>query len=116
MMITIIGAGPVGCYAASLLADKFKVVVFEEHKSVGLPVQCTGIVTQEIFNFIPNNSKAIINRVGDIRIFAPNNKFIKLKLEKPDIILDRQKFDEYFYNLARKKGVSFLLSHKFIKA
>jgi digeranylgeranylglycerophospholipid reductase len=113
-MIAIIGAGPVGCYAASLLADKFRVVVFEEHKNVGLPIQCTGIVTQEIFNFIPKKNNFMINQVSGVRIFAPNNKFIKLKLDKPDIIVDRQKFDSYFYNLARKKGVEFFFSHKFM--
>jgi geranylgeranyl reductase family protein len=113
-MIAIIGAGPVGCYAASLLADKFKVVVFEEHKSVGLPIQCTGIVTQEIFNFVPKENNFIVNQARVVRIFAPNNDFIKLKLDKPDIIVDRQKFDTYFYNLAKKKGVEFFFSHKLI--
>jgi len=113
-MITVVGAGPVGCFAASLLADKFDVLVIEEHKSVGLPVQCTGIVTQEIFNFVPRKNNFIINEVSDVRIFSPDNKFIKLRLEKPDIILDRQKFDNYFYNLAKKKGVKFLFNHKFI--
>lgn len=113
-MIAIIGAGPVGCYAASLLADKFKVAVFEEHKQVGLPIQCTGIVTHEIFNFVPKKNDFIINKVSDVRIFSPNSKFIKLKLDKPDIILDRQKFDAYFYELARKNGVKFFFSHKFM--
>jgi len=113
-MIAIIGAGPVGCYAASLLTNKFRVVVFEEHKGVGLPIQCTGIVTQEIFNFVPKKNNFLINQARDVRVFAPNNKFIKLKLDKPDIILDRQKFDYYFYNLARKKGVEFFFSHKFM--
>jgi len=120
MMIAIIGAGPVGCYAASLLADEHDVIVIEEHKSVGLPVQCTGIVTQEIFNFVPRKNNFIINEVSDVRIFSPNNTHntpdahLSLKLEKPDIILDRHKFDLYFYNLARKKGVKFLFNHRFI--
>jgi digeranylgeranylglycerophospholipid reductase len=114
-MIAIIGAGPVGSYAASLLAGDFEVKVFEEHPGVGLPVQCTGIVTQEIFNFIPKRSNFVLNKVDEIRILSPNNKFLKLSLDKPDIILDRQKFDQYFYNLARKNGAEFFFSHRFIK-
>ncbi|MBN2053159.1 NAD(P)/FAD-dependent oxidoreductase [Candidatus Woesearchaeota archaeon] len=114
-MIAIVGAGPVGCYVASLLAAKHDVLVVEEHKSVGLPVQCTGIVTQEIFDFISGkHNNFIINEVNDVRIFSPNNKFISLKLEQPDLILDRQKFDLYFFKLARKKGVKFLFNHRFI--
>ena len=113
MMIAIIGAGPVGSYAASLLAGDFEVKVFEEHPGVGLPVQCTGIVTQEIFNFIPKKSDFVLNKVDEIRIFSPNNKFLKLSFEKPDIILDRQKFDQYFYNLARRNGAEFFFNHRF---
>jgi geranylgeranyl reductase family protein len=114
-MIIIIGSGPVGCYAASLLADNFKVTVFEEHKGVGLPVQCTGIVTQEIFDFVPRKNDFVVNEARNVRIFAPDNKHLDLKLEKPDIILDRQKFDNYFYNQAKNKGVSFAFNHRFIK-
>ena len=113
-MIAIIGAGPVGCYLASLLAGNYEVTVFEEHKGVGLPVQCTGIVTQEIFKFVPEKNDFVINKADDVRIYAPNNKFIKLKLEKPDLIIDRQKFDTYFYKLAKKKGVKFVFNHSFI--
>lgn len=115
-MIAIIGAGPVGCYAASLLADSYEVVVFEEHKSVGLPIQCTGIVTQEIFKFVPKKNDFVINKTNKVRIFAPNKKHIQLKLEKPDLIIDRQKFDNYFYQQAKKKGVKFVFNHKFISA
>jgi digeranylgeranylglycerophospholipid reductase len=115
-MIIIVGAGPVGCHAASLLADKFKVCVFEEHKQVGLPVQCTGIVTQEIFDFVPRKNDFVINEIGDVRIFAADNKFLKLNLENADIILDRQKFDNYFRQQAKKKGVSFMFNHRFVKA
>lgn len=113
-MIAIIGAGPVGCYAAALLADNHEVKVFEEHKSVGLPVQCTGIVTQEIFNFVPKKNNFVINQVNDVRIFAPNNKHLRLKLKNPDIVINRQKFDNYFYNMARKKGAEFFFNHRFI--
>ena len=116
IMITVVGAGPVGCYAASLLADKFKVVVFEEHSKIGLPVQCTGIVTQEIFSFIPKRNCFIINKVKDVRIFPPDNKFLKLSLQEPDLIIDRTRFDNYFYNLAKRKGVKFYLNHKFLSA
>jgi len=115
-MISIIGAGPVGCYAAALLADDFEVKVFEEHSQVGLPVQCTGIVTPDIFKFVPKNNDFIINRISDVRIFSPDNKHIKLKFKNPDLILDRAKFDNYFYDLARKKGVEFYFQHRFVSA
>jgi geranylgeranyl reductase family protein len=113
-MITIIGAGPVGCYAASLLADDFEVAVFEEHGKIGLPIQCTGILTQEIYGYAPKRNSFVLNQTEDVRIFSPDKNHLKLQLEKPDIIVDRQKFDTYFYNQARKKGVKFYFSHRFM--
>ncbi len=114
-MILIIGAGPIGCYAASLLAEEHEIIVVEEHSSVGLPVQCTGIVTSEILNFIPKNNKSIINRISKVRIISPNDSVLNLTFEKSDIILDRTLFDKYFYEKAKKKNVSFLFNHRFIK-
>lgn len=113
-MITIIGAGPVGCYAASLLADDFEVAVFEEHDKIGLPIQCTGILTQEIYGYVPKRNSFVVNQANDVRIFSPDKNHLKLQLEKPDLIVDRKKFDTYFHNQARKKGVKFYFSHRFM--
>lgn len=113
-MIAIIGAGPVGCYAAALLAEGNEVTVYEEHKAVGLPVQCTGIITTDIYKFVPKKNNFVINKANNVRIFSPNGKHLQLKLEKPDLIIDRTRFDKYFYNLAKKKGAKFVFNHKFI--
>jgi digeranylgeranylglycerophospholipid reductase len=116
-MIYIIGAGPIGCYAAYLLAKKKDVRVFEEHTSIGTPVQCTGIVTHDIMKFIPKDSECIINKIDYAKIYAPNGKFLEVKFNKPDIILDREWFDQYFYNKAKKRGpkIRFYMGYKLIK-
>ena len=78
-MITVVGAGPAGCYAAYRLAQAGKTVqIFEEHNEVGVPVQCTGIVTSSIMNILKLKKECIINEVSRVKIFAPNNNFIKL--------------------------------------
>lgn len=113
----IVGAGPVGSYAASLLARKgggSDVTVFEEHPAIGAPAHCTGIVTDEIFRFIPKDSKFVVNRISDVRIVAPGGKAIGLNFKKPDIILDRVAFDNHFYNRAIDSGADVLLRHRFV--
>jgi digeranylgeranylglycerophospholipid reductase len=114
--IAIIGAGPVGSYAASLLAkyQDTEVLLFEEHASIGTPVHCTGIVTPEIFNFIPKKSRFVINKIHDVRIFAPNGSFLPLSFKQPDIILDRVAFDQHFFNLACKAGAHPHMKHRFM--
>ncbi len=112
-MISIIGAGPAGSYAAYLLAKQgHEVHVYEEHPKIGKPVQCTGIVTSSIKDIIEMKKEFIANTIDTARIYAPNNKFIELKL-KPNYILDREKFDNHLANMAKKAGAKIHTNHKF---
>jgi geranylgeranyl reductase family protein len=113
-MITIIGAGPIGCYTAYLLASSGKTVqVFEKKSKIGIPVQCTGLVTKKILKYIDLPKKTIANKVDNI-IVKSHDK-VKFKLKRPELVLHRDKFDQYLYNLAKSKGVSFNLNHCFEK-
>ena len=74
-MITIIGAGPAGSYLAYLLAKKGKeVTLIEEHKKVGSPVQCTGIVTGSIKKFIKLPDKVVANKCNKVVVVSKNNR------------------------------------------
>ena len=47
MDATIVGAGPVGCFLARELKG-LELQIFEEHKGVGEPVQCTGLISKNV--------------------------------------------------------------------
>jgi len=112
--ISIIGAGPVGNYLAYLLAkNNFDVCVFEEHESVGLPVQCTGITISYLAELVELKKDFVVNRINKAKIFAPNNRFIDVNLDN-NIILDRTRFDQYLMEKAKKAGAKFFLSHRFL--
>jgi geranylgeranyl reductase family protein len=113
-MISIIGAGPAGCYAAYLLAKKGKEVqIFEEHKEIGLPVQCTGLVTSSIKDILKLKKDIIINEIDKVKIFSKNNS-LELKLKDKNLILNRKKFDNYLADLAISKGAKIFLNYKFV--
>ncbi len=115
-MIYIIGAGPIGCYAAYSLSSKYNVKVFEQKNEVGEPVQCTGIFTSEILKYIPTNSEFIINRPNAAKIIAPNGKSIIVKSKKKDIVVNRKQFDQFFFEKATKRRkVRINLNHELIK-
>lgn len=118
MKSVIIGAGPIGSYAASLLAKHpdTDVSLYEEHATIGAPVHCTGIVTPEIFRFISKKSKFVLNEICDVRIFSQNGATLRLGFKQPDIILDRMAFDEHFFNLACKAGACPHLKHRFLSS
>jgi len=114
-MVTIIGAGPIGCYIAYLLAKAGKdVEIFEEHYNVGKPVQCAGLVTAKIFDIIdfPIN-KVIVNRIKKAKIISANKEFI-LQFKRPDIVLDREKFDKLIAKKAVEAGANLYRGYKFL--
>ncbi len=109
--ITIIGAGPVGSKCAEELAIKSnRVRVFEEHKKIGEPIQCTGIVTKDLFDIVKPNKKWIVNRLNKVEINTPNGT--KTVLKTTDIVIDRTKFDCALKEKAEKEGVKFILGKK----
>lgn len=109
-MISVIGAGPVGSYAAYLLAKHEDVSLFEEHREIGRPVQCTGIVTPSINKIIKN--KFVVNRVGRVRVFSPNNSFVELKIKK-NLVIDRARFDRFLAEKAVDAGARLFLKCRF---
>ena len=111
-MITIIGAGPAGSYLAYLLAKKGKeVTLIEEHDKIGVPIQCTGIVTSSIEKFVKLPNKIIANRCSKVVVVSKNNK---IEAETDEIVLWRNKFDEFLANMAVDEGVKVLANRQFI--
>ncbi len=116
-MISIIGAGPAGNYLAYLLAKHgWKTEVYEEHKEIGKPVQCTGIVSSHITNFFGEKElkKFVVNRIKKAKIISPNNDFVEVNLKKENLIVDRAKFDKYLAEKAKKAGAKYYLDCGFV--
>lgn len=112
-MISIIGAGPAGCYTAYNLAKKGEEVsIFEEHKKIGEPVQCTGIITSSINNIIKVKKNSITNKIKKARIIC-NDSSIEINLKNPNIILDRKEFDLSIAEKAEKQGARIFLDERY---
>ena len=113
-MISIIGGGPSGAYLGSLLGDKCK--IFEEHKEIGKPIQCTGILTHSIHDLISvkNEDDFVVNRIKRIKLISPGDEEYEFRLKNEELIVDRFKFDNYLINLARENGAEILTGHKLI--
>ncbi len=114
-MVKIIGAGPAGCYSAYLLAKQgFNVEVFEDHKEIGKPVQCTGIMTHALNSIIKIKKEFLVNKVKYAKLNTLSGNSLELKLKNPDYIVDRSKFDSYLASMARNEGVKFNLGERFL--
>ncbi len=115
MKILVVGAGPAGSFSSYLLAKQGHEVIFlEEHPQVGIPVQCTGIVTGAISEFVKLPPSVIKTTISRARIFAPNNDYVEITMQIPNIILCRASFDKFLAQKAQDAGAQILLSHRFI--
>ena len=106
-MVSIIGAGPVGNYLASkLVGEGLNVNVYEEHKNVGEPVACTGIITGYLKDLVKVNKDYVINKINRTNVYSPEGKFVSIKL-KENYIVDRTLFDSHLAEVAEADGVKY---------
>ena len=106
MQIVIVGAGPIGCYTAQLLKKYgFSARIIEEHKEVGKPVRCAGLVGKQVFEktLLPLSKSSILNRIDGALIFYGDDSF-QIKREEVAYVIDREKFDK---NMSKGLEVEF---------
>lgn len=108
----VIGAGPVGSWAAQLLAlDGCNVAVLEEHERIGEPMQCTGIIGVECFERFNLPTDSVLREARSARLFSPSGKTICLHSEKPQAyIVDRGAFDRMLADSAAARGARYFTS------
>jgi len=111
-MISVIGAGPAGSFYSSIEKHD-EVHLFEEHKKVGEPFSCSGILTSSINELIKVPDEIILNKIKQFKIVAPNCKSLYIPLKKPNLIVDRTKFDQWLFEKA-KENATIHLNEKFI--
>jgi geranylgeranyl reductase family protein len=112
--IIIIGAGPAGARCAHSLAKAgHEVDIYEEHSTVGKPVQCTGLVTQTFEKIIPHTEDFLVNTLTKVRAHAPDGNQTEIKTK--ELVLDRMKLDQYLIKKAQGAGANIHIEHRAIK-
>lgn len=113
--VAVIGAGPVGSYLAKTLAEQqVSVVLIEQHKSIGCPVNCAGLVSKRVFDRFQIPTDGIVqNTIKTAHVHSPSGHILNIGGDRVHAYrIDRSEFDRYLTNEAQKKGVDLLLSEK----
>lgn len=113
--VLIVGAGPSGSYLGHLLSQKgYSVRILEEHKEVGRPVECTGLVSERVFRMARSRSK--VNEVSGANVFFPNGKSIHVAKGEKTIVMDRDRFDKDVSAMAIESGADLSINSRAISA
>lgn len=114
MNIAVIGAGPIGGYAAFLLAKAgHQVDIYEEHAQVGCPIQCTGLLTSDFDQFHLPMKQYLVNTFSQIEVFSPLRK--KITIRQREYLVNRTSFDQFFVDKAIEGGATLHLRHAFVR-
>jgi geranylgeranyl reductase family protein len=110
--VVVVGGGPIGGYIAEKISKKnFKVGIFEKKREIGLPLQCAGIVTPRIFDFLQIPKYRIIqNEIKGANIHSPHGKILTIGGNKTHVYaIDRILFDKEILELAKEHGSKIFL-------
>jgi len=113
----VVGGGPCGSFSA-LTAAKLgaKLVVCEEHKSVGIPTHCTGHLNlyglkRLRLHPLPNN--IVENEFKGVTFYSPSGKEFSIRFSSPvTCAVNRELFDKHLADLATKAGVEYRLGSR----
>ncbi|MFX0020748.1 MAG: FAD-dependent monooxygenase [Candidatus Hermodarchaeota archaeon] len=113
--VCIIGGSIAGNYLCYLLSKiNLKILVIEEHKDIGYPLQCAGIVSQKLRKLIELPKEIILNRVNTAKIISPSGEYIKLSGTERPYIINRIALDRLYYEKVKDlNNVSYYFEEKF---
>jgi geranylgeranyl reductase family protein len=112
--IVVVGGGPAGAIAAKESAERgASVLLIEERRQVGLPVQCTGLLSVRGFEASGASDDVILREMKGVFAYAPSGK--KISVESPKVhayVMDRDRFDRDLIDQAEKAGVEVAIPAK----
>jgi len=117
--IAVVGAGPIGGNIAYRIAEKnYKVAIFEQKKQIGKPLNCAGLVTPRVFDFLDFSENLVVqNRIKGANIHSPSGYTLTVGGDKVHaFVIDRIKFDQEIIKNSRKNGAEIFLGNKILSA
>ncbi len=106
----IIGGGPAGSRTAGIVAKSgFSALIIEEHREIGKPVQCSGLVSRKVLEISGTGKKSVIRGVKRARMVSPGSELVVESDDERVFVIDRSIFDKEIAKNSIKNGSDILL-------
>ena len=106
--ITVVGGGAIGLnIAIKLFKEGWETNLIEEHKGVGKPTNCSGLLSLEGLEKLNIDVKDIaLNYINGTIVYTPDLASLEINAgKKVAVVVDRHQFDLMFYSQAKNLGV-----------
>lgn len=104
--VVIIGGGPIGCITGENIKNG-KVLIVEEHQSIGVPLQCAGLISKNGVKEL-GNPKGVVNEVRGAYICSKSN-ILKIGNEEVRAYVFERKIMDKDIAIRASKKCDFLL-------
>ncbi|MCM1985581.1 NAD(P)/FAD-dependent oxidoreductase [Methanococcoides seepicolus] len=111
--VVVVGAGPTGSTAARYAAMAgAKVLIIEEHASIGTPVECTGLLSTRAVSEcdVRPEDDFVLNSVRGAFVHSPNGSCLPIDGKRTKAyVVSRKIFDRHLVSLAVDTGAELML-------
>jgi len=104
--VIVVGAGPAGGLVSERIARAgYEVALLEEHHEIGEPIQCGGLVTPRVFDYV-KCKETILGSIHGAQLYSPKGHRISIEgHETKAVVVDRAMFDRAIATEAVRAGV-----------
>jgi digeranylgeranylglycerophospholipid reductase len=108
--VIIVGGGPGGLHAAARLAGEgHDVGVLEEHRAIGQPVHCTGVLAVEALDELQLPRSVVLNSLSTVRFHSPSGYHLSYTTPTTEaLVIDRVAFDQQLADRATTAGATLM--------
>ncbi|MEW6328542.1 MAG: NAD(P)/FAD-dependent oxidoreductase [Candidatus Micrarchaeota archaeon] len=113
--VLVVGGGPCGSIAAGEIARLGRGVrIYEEHARVGMPVQCSGLVSKTGLDSLKiNYRRAVEQEIRGAMFHSPNGNTLLVRArEAKAFVINRTKFDQICADEAERSGAKIILKKR----
>ncbi len=103
--IVVVGGGPVGLHTAKLCEDMgYRVVILEEHREIGKPLKCSGLISRNIEKFFPDIEEwGVVENCINSAVLHSRRSELVLKKRKAAYVINRTEFDRKLSEFVRSE-------------